>query len=93
MRRAIAMALVVQSLYKFFSWKAMALSFLMQKTEHLYLVWLKFYCMENTKKLLKIKKSPRAVKCTVKNLHILADISGSNCDILKILTDSDSAGQ
>jgi hypothetical protein len=43
------------------------------------------------KKLLKIKKGPRTVKRTVKKIY--TDISGTGCDILKILTDLESAGQ
>jgi hypothetical protein len=94
MWRAIAMALVVQSLYKFCSWKAMDLSFQGQKTEHVYLVWFKFYCMGNTKKLVKIKKSPRTVKHTVKKIYTFLQISQDPFGIiLKILTDSDSADQ
>jgi hypothetical protein len=72
----------------------MDLSFHGQKTEHFYLIRFIFYCKGNMKKLLKIKKVSRTVKRTVKkNLHVFADISGTGCDILKILTDLDSAGQ
>jgi hypothetical protein len=43
---------------------------------------------------LKIKKSSRTVKRTVKKIYtFLKNISGTGCDILKILTDLDSAGQ
>jgi hypothetical protein len=55
MRRAIAIAL--KSIYpQICSWKAMDLSFQGQKTENFCLLWFKFYCKGNTKKLLKIKK-------------------------------------
>jgi hypothetical protein len=53
----------------------MDLSFQGQKTEHFYLVWVKFYCMENTKKLAKIKKSPRNVRRTVKKNYTVMKIS------------------
>jgi hypothetical protein len=66
MRRAIAMALIVPLIYKFFSWRTMDFSFQGQVTEHFYLIQIKFYCKENTKNLLKIRKSPSTVKHTVK---------------------------
>jgi hypothetical protein len=75
MRRAIAMALIVQSIYKFCSWKAMDLGFQGQKTEHLYLAWFKFNCKGNMKKLLKIKKGPRTVKHTVTKIYTFLQIS------------------
>jgi hypothetical protein len=93
MREATAMALRVQSIYKFCCWTAMDLSFQGQKTKQFYIVQFKFYCKGNMKKLLKIKKGLRTVKHTVKKNHVFADISGTGCDILKILTDSDSRGQ
>jgi hypothetical protein len=92
MRKAIAMSLIVQLIYKFYSLKTMDLSFQGQKTEQFYLVRFKFFCKVKAKKFLKIKKGTRTVKRTVK-LHVFADISGTGCDILKILTDSDSTGQ
>jgi hypothetical protein len=83
------MALIVQSNYKFCSWKAMDLSFQGQKTEQFYLVRFKFYCKGNTKKLVKIKKGSRTVKCTVKKIYTFLQISREPV----VLTDSDSAGQ
>jgi hypothetical protein len=72
----------------------MDISFKGPKTEQFFLVRFKFYSKGNTKNLLKIKKGPRTVKHTVKkNLLVFADISGTGCDILKILTDLDSACQ
>jgi hypothetical protein len=57
------------------TWKAMDLSFQGEKTEHVYLVWFKFYCMGNTKKLVKIKKSLCTVKRTVKKIYMFLQIS------------------
>jgi hypothetical protein len=57
------------------SWKAMDLSFQGQKTEHVYLVWLKFYRTENTKKLAKILKSQHTVWRTVKKIYTVLQIS------------------
>jgi hypothetical protein len=53
----------------------MDISFQGQKTEQFYLAWFKFYCKGNTKKLLKIKKSPRTVKRTVKKIDTYLQIS------------------
>jgi hypothetical protein len=69
------MALIVQSIYKFCSWKAMDLNFQGQKTEHFYLVWFKLYCKGNTQKLLKIIKVPCTVKRTVKKIYTFLQIS------------------
>jgi hypothetical protein len=84
MRKAITIAFITLSVYNLCSWKGMDLSFQGQKTEQFYLVWVEFYCTENAKKLAKILKSLRTVRHTVKNLHVFANISGIDCDILQI---------
>jgi hypothetical protein len=53
----------------------MDLSFQGQKTDHFYLIWIKFYSERNTKNLLKIKKSQRTVKRTVKKTYMFLQIS------------------
>jgi hypothetical protein len=77
------MTFIIQSIYKFCSWKAMDLSFQRQKTEHFYLFRVKFYCQGNMKKLSKIEKGLCTLRRTVKNLQVFANISGTGCDILK----------
>jgi hypothetical protein len=79
--------LIVQSIYKFCSWKAMDISFQGQKTKHFYLVQFKFYCKGNTKKLLKIKKGRALFKKSTCFCRYLRN------QLWYSKTDSDWAGQ
>jgi hypothetical protein len=69
------MALVVQSVFKFYQLESHVSALKGQKTEHFYLVRFKFYCKGNTKKLLKIKKGSLTVKRTVKKIYTFLQIS------------------